>query len=250
MARSGTSLAASIFGKKGYYVAHSEKNDLQKADRFNPSGYWEASSLMAENKKILRSVGFAHDNTWFFDPISEEQVLAIRKLAPLPGHLDFVDEYNRNSPWLWKDPRLCYTLAYWWPLLDPDTTRVLLVTRNSAEIIHSFKRIKHDWSTTIPMEDEHILDRINMHINSAKDILHQYAIPHIEVDYSAYSQKPDEIAERLSQLSGIHLKKHDLGYSEAANHSSVPGLINYSISKLLYTMKKSTKALLVKLNII
>ena len=158
MARSGTSLAASIFGKKGYYVASSEKNELQKADLFNPSGYWEASSLMAENKKVLKSVGFTRDNTWFFEPISEQQALAIRKLAPLPGHLDFISRYNNNSPWLWKDPRLCYTLAYWWPLLDHETTRVLLVTRNNKEIIQSFNRIKSDWSTTIPMDDEHILN--------------------------------------------------------------------------------------------
>ena len=73
MARSGTSLAASILARKGYFVAASRSDELQKPNKYNPSGFWEARSLIENNIEVLTAVGFKPDNTWFHEAITPEQ---------------------------------------------------------------------------------------------------------------------------------------------------------------------------------
>ena len=46
MARSGTSLTASIFAKKGYFVADDPDKQLQAGNRHNPGGFWELDDLV------------------------------------------------------------------------------------------------------------------------------------------------------------------------------------------------------------
>lgn len=239
MARSGTSLAASIFANKRYFVASSQDTELQKADKFNPSGYWEANSLVQCNKETLRAAGFQHDNTWFHEPITESQASNIHDLIQTTEHKTFIEEYNKHSPWVWKDPRLCYTLAYWWPLLDHENTKVLLVTRNHNEIINSFKRVSTSWQTTINLEDSNIEERINDHIASAREILTHYNIPFAEVDYSDYSKNPEKTASKISKLCGIEITKDDFGYKEKANHSSPQGNLIFLIDRTYNKIKKA-----------
>ena len=250
MARSGTSLAASIFANKGYFVTATKDTDLQVADLYNPSGYWEANSLIEENKNILKMAGYNYDNTWFQEPISDHQSAMIHQLEAKNEHKNFVKQYNCNSPWLWKDPRLCHTLAYWWPLVDHENTRVLLVTRHHQEIINSFKRVANDWQTTIKLDSGHINERINQHIALARQTLKKYRIPYIEIDYSDYRKRPVYTAKILSQFFDIKLTADDLGYQNKSNHSSIQGQILYRINRYSTYIKKSLKALLIEFGII
>lgn len=56
MARSGTSMTSAIFSRYGSSVAENKENQLQKPDKFNPSGYWQAESLLKANKEISRGL--------------------------------------------------------------------------------------------------------------------------------------------------------------------------------------------------
>jgi hypothetical protein len=140
MARSGTSLAASIFAKQGYFVSAEPDKELPAADKFNPGGYWELETLVESNAGLLKAVGFDSHNTWTSDEIKIDQAEAIASLGPRQEDIDLVRYFETKQPWMWKDPRFCYTLAYWWPLLNPDTTKVLLVTRRTQDIWRSFVR--------------------------------------------------------------------------------------------------------------
>ena len=73
MARSGTSLTASIFVKKGYFVAEDPENQLQAAGPHNPGGYWELEDVKEANVEVLKAVGFQHHNTWVAEEIRPEQ---------------------------------------------------------------------------------------------------------------------------------------------------------------------------------
>lgn len=224
MARSGTSLAASIFANQGYFVADTNSDKLQTADEYNPSGYWESSQLMGYNKEILAATGFEHDNTWFHESITSKQIDRIKNLNPTKDHVSFVQKFNKHSPWLWKDPRLCYTLEYWWPLLKHTNTRVLHVTRSSDEIYKSFLRVSKDWHTSISMDEETIKNRIKEHVDSAKKILLENNIPHVSFNYSDYTSKPDEITGKLNHFFNINLSSSDLGFKKKTNRDT------YSIS--------------------
>lgn len=237
MARSGTSLAASIFANQGYFVADTKTSNLQAADEYNPSGYWECSHLMDYNKEILAAAGFIHDNTWFHQAISQHQVDAIKDIKPSTKHINFIKKFNDKSPWLWKDPRLCYTLEYWWPLLNHQNTKVLHVTRNPDEIYDSFIRVSKEWETSIEMDKNTILDRIEKHVTSASRILNNYNIPHVSIEYSDYVTKPKEIVEKLNKFFLINLTVADLGFRKQSKR-------NRRFKRYLQHAKKFFKSLI------
>ena len=76
MARSGTSLTASIFGRTGYFAG----DELVPANHQNPTGYWEARSLLRHNASILMSTGFECDNSWMYAPMTEAQIAALAQV--------------------------------------------------------------------------------------------------------------------------------------------------------------------------
>lgn len=166
MPRSGTSMTASIFASNGYFVAEDSKNELRPGDEYNPSGYWEAEDLIKCNAEIFNAAGFHHDNTWLYNSIDDEQAASILTLEPLPEHEHLVDKFNKQGPWLWKDPRLCYTLGYWWPLLNHETTSVLLLKREPKEIYNSFIRLK--WRSTSQQDKKDVILRIQKHMDAAE----------------------------------------------------------------------------------
>src|SRR5918999_879126 len=141
MARSGTSVTARIFTYKGYFIGDMNKTFVREGDDHNPFGYFEADDLVAENVRVLNDSGFPFHNTWLFQPISQESAARIADIPILPAHRAFLRRYEENAPWVWKDPRLCFTLPYWWRLMDAARTVVVLVRRDPIDIYWSFQRM-------------------------------------------------------------------------------------------------------------
>ena len=218
MARSGTSMTARIFADAGYYVARA-KDELQAADLANPSGYWEAATILDANRRLLARAGFEFDNTWMFDPISDTQAGRILELEHTREDIELVEEYERNAPWVWKDARLCYTLGYWWPLMDERKTRVLLLTRDRREILRSFRRVK--WREDL--DPGRLYDCIDAHVEAARGTIRRLDIPHVEVDYSEFAKDPEGLARRLGRAFDLDLRGEDLGYVPIRNSSSLSG---------------------------
>lgn len=219
MPRSGTSMAANIFAIKGYFVAK-EAEELRPGDEFNPAGYWEANSLIEANVEVFQAAGYTQHNTWMFEPISEQQAARIADIERLPKHRELVESYNANAPWVWKDPRLCYTLGYWWPLLDPATTAVVLLTRNADHIFQSFLRV--GWRKDAAERDE-VAQRVRAHIAAADHAITRFAIPHLKIDYDEFAKHPDETARWLTELCGTEIHAADLAFDGKLNHSSLKG---------------------------
>ena len=221
MPRSGTSMTTNIFANCGYFIAENESKDLRSGDEFNPSGYWEAEPLIKANAEIFSSAGYPHDNTWLYDRISSQQKHKIHELEQTDNHKSLVDIYNTNSPWVWKDPRLCYTIGYWWSLMDKDTTRVLLLKRDHEEIYNSFIRLK--WRKTSTDSKTDVFKRINDHICAAEEALKKYDIPHITVNYADFKTDPEKTAELISNFFDLNLSSEDLGFKQNLNTSSLQG---------------------------
>ena len=239
MARSGTSMTTAIFARKGYFVAENKSDQLQVADRFNPSGYWEAEPLLKSNREILNNAGFTGDNTWFHNEITTEQANKINKIEISEQHKKLIELYQNNSPWVWKDPRLCYTLGYWWPHLDQENTQVILLQRNPIEIYKSFKNVEKSWYCTAEFNQATVFDRIEKHIESARQILNQYKIPYIELNYSEYSQHPEIVAKRLSDNFDIDVNSSDLGFSKRSNHSTTIGKLSMLSNNIFQSIATS-----------
>ena len=215
--RSGTSMTANIFIKKGYHVTDDETENLQTANEFNPHGYWESAALRRCNEEIFNLVGYHYPNTWLQTSISDTQANAILSLDHKSKHRDFVDSFRDQQPWLWKDPSLCYTIGYWWPLIDSSTTRIIFARRNSNDVCNSFVRV--NWCKNTHEGKSEALLKINRHVNFAKQVLDSHNIPYLEVDYSDYEKNGEKVARSISDYFDLNISEKELAYDKYLNSS-------------------------------
>jgi hypothetical protein len=227
-------MLAAIFGRQGFFLAHDADSELRRPDRANPHGYWEAESLIERNVEVFAATGFPHHNTWLFDAISPAQADRIRHLDPLPGHRGFLSQYACHTPWVWKDPRLCYTLSYWWPLVDPMTTRVLLIKRNPESTYRSFIRLK--WRVDTDESRADVFRRIKDHNRAARDAIVSLNIPHMELEYDRFKEEGDTIARELGDFIGVELEPAALGFDQRHDHSEGAGRAVFAAERLAERM--------------
>jgi hypothetical protein len=227
--RSGTSLAASIFARQGYFVANDANSQLRSPDHYNPGGYWEAEPLIEANVSLFKRVGYEHHNTWVRDEMSADQAAAISALEDVEEHRSLVAKYEKNHPWVWKDPRLCFTLGYWWRLVDQENTAVLLVSREPEEIFRSFARI--GWREDTAGDRQATFNRMADHIAAAQEAIRVLQIPHVEVNYADYRQDPQRVAALLSDEFGLTLSVVDLGFTDSFSSSTAQGKFRIAAEK-------------------
>jgi len=244
--RSGTSMTALIFTRKGYFVTDDADADLQEANEFNPDGFWEASRLRQGNEQLFAEAGFPFANTWLFEPITDEAADKILTLPTDDDHVKLVAHYNSKSPWMWKDPSLCFTLGYWWKLMDPETTGVLFLRRNSDEIYQSFLRLQ--WCKADKQSKKIALRRIKHHMEYVEKTLKTNNIPHIVIDYSEYDKAPEQTAQRIGEYFGLNLSVADLGFNRKYRTSGLRGrvmrLMNQLSELLPDSLRKTIKRLM------
>lgn len=230
MPRSGTSLTASVFATKGYYIGGSRLSSLQHGDDHNPFGYFEADDVVERNVEIFRRVGFHFQNTWQFEMLPEASVSAIGSLAASPADREFVNQYEKRAPWAWKDQRLCFTLPYWWKLMDTAQVGVLVVRRNPKDIHRSFQRM--GWCSSGRSDEEHVRRLTELHIGAAERTIQTLGISSIEVEYSEFLKTPAEVASRIGDFFGLDLSAADLNVRPDLDHSGLRGRVSTRLRRL------------------
>lgn len=133
MHRSGTSAATRLVNLLGLRAPAEE--DLLPPDAGNPTGYWESSSLVEFNDKLLEALGsdmscpIAFGPGWELDP---------RLDAFYPEAANLFARVFPAPPWVFKDPRNCLTFAFWVRALAIEPL-VVLMLRNPCEIVASYR---------------------------------------------------------------------------------------------------------------
>jgi hypothetical protein len=133
MHRSGTSAVAGVAHLLG---AEAPKHMIPAATD-NPSGFFEAITVLGVNDWILTAGG----STWFdclnFDPDSLPP--RTRSTGRALVNFALIGEFENASLLLLKDPRLCLLLDYWLPVLRETNIipAALLVLRDPHEVIAS-----------------------------------------------------------------------------------------------------------------
>ncbi|MGS2724270.1 sulfotransferase [Porticoccus sp. GXU_MW_L64] len=220
MPRSGTSMLSSIFVNHGYYVA-SDSDSVRAPDHFNPDGYWESDQLTKFNAEVLKISGFQHDNTWMYDSILSDHIKNIKNIKKKAHHKNFVEFYYKNAPWVWKDPRLCYTLEYWWPLVA-ENTKVILIERDRKAIFNSFVRVR--WKKKSRKDRDDAYKRIRNHIGQAVKTLQEYDIPHLRLRYEDFQNHPELVLREISEFSNVEITQSV--YKKEYDHSDIKGRVS------------------------
>jgi hypothetical protein len=229
--RSGTSLASSILAGAGYHVGSILHPRDRLGDDHNPFGYFEADEVVECNAAILHRSGYRFHNTWTFAPIEPASAKRVADLPPKERDRHLVARYESRSPWLWKDPRLCFTLPYWWKLVDPDRTVVYLTTRDPRDAYPSF--LRKGWCRSGIAERRRVTDLVRQHARAAKETVQSLGIPHVTVDYAEYTADPHAVAERLSRAFGVGLSVSDLNFHPELDHSGLRGRFSAHVRRHL-----------------
>ena len=139
MHRSGTSAVAGALSLLG---ATPPAKMLPPASD-NPSGFWEAESVLGVNDWILHEGGAAWYDCLGFD--ANAFAVRTRAMALTYIMLCMTTEFGSARLKLIKDPRLCLLLDLWLPALSAVGTSpaVILVVRPPGEIVQSLEVREH-----------------------------------------------------------------------------------------------------------
>ncbi len=111
---SGSSVLAGLIARQGYWIgrktAHLHFNTYENAD------------LVALNIALLRKAGYLRRDANDLPPPDVSRLEALRDTEDLATYRAFVEECERHRPWLWKDPRLAYTIHFWHHIVDMTNT--------------------------------------------------------------------------------------------------------------------------------
>jgi hypothetical protein len=229
--RSGTSLTAAVFARRGYYVGEIESTAIRDGDDNNPYGYFEADRLIERNVDLLRRAGFAFHNSWKYGPVADEVPQRLACMPPSQGEHDFVAHYASRQPWMWKDPRLCLTLPVWAKAVNPDNTAILVVHRAADEILRSFLRM--GWCEDRGESRRQAETTIRLHADCAERFARESGIPSLSVDYARYLQDAAGVASEIGALCGLPLTAEDLNVRQELSHSSWRGRLSARLRRSL-----------------
>ncbi len=121
--RSGTSLAAGMLARAGYFMGQ----ELWPSNEGNPRGYFEDREVNSINDEILAPLTPAHSAHGLRKllygkgyPLRHLQrwlaVVSPRTRIPCPpGLAQRIEAAIARRPFCFKDPRFCYTLPLWRP---------------------------------------------------------------------------------------------------------------------------------------
>ncbi len=229
--RSGTSLTAAVFARRGYYVGPIASSAIRDGDDNNPYGYFEADALVEQNVAILREAGFDFHNTWKYEAISASAIERIRDMPACSSQRHFVSEHADHQPWMWKDPRLCFTLPVWARIVPPASTVIVVVRRKTEEILRSFLRM--GWCEDTPESRRRAAEAIELHAACAAWSATATGLPHLFVDYADYLRDAAGVAGELSRLCDVALDAADLNVRPELSHSCLRGRLSARLRRSL-----------------
>ena len=193
----GSSVFAALLGRAGYWLGSST---VQKRDYDT----FENADLVACNRELLRllATGIDHEHHFEFDDVSRI-AQASAGLDPEP-YRDFLSRCEANGPWLWKDPRLTWTIRVWAKVLDLERTSFLILTRDDLQAWVSSNQRRHIQSLRFTQNYNHGITHSNLRF------LEDCGLPHLEMSFETLLLQPENALIRLNTFFDVDLSMDDL----------------------------------------
>jgi hypothetical protein len=145
-------------------------------------------------------------------------VSAIARLPRRQVDPELIAAYDAHTPWMWKDPRLCFTLAYWWRLLPTGSTGVVLVHRDPRAMYRSL--VRTGWAEDGDGDRKLDLDQLAEHFATARATVRRVGIPHVAVDHTEYFTRLDQVCDTLAALPGTPISPDLVPVRRELDHST------------------------------
>ena len=120
------------------------------------------------------------------------------------AYSDFLSRCSGHSPWVWKDPRLTWTIRVWVKLLDMDKTAFLVLTRDDVQAWISANTRRHIQSLGFTRNYNHGITRANVRF------IEEARAPVLQLSFEDLLLDPEKTLARLNGFFGLELSLGDL----------------------------------------
>lgn len=193
----GSSVLAGLISRAGYWLGDDLADVAYKT--------FENQDLINLNITILDGTDYNwHDSINLPAPNRKQIEQSITK-EDKNRFKAFIELSEKNTPYLWKDPRLSYTIFYWKNFLNYENTRFILMTRD----------VKQTWIGSIlrgkfPIS---LKDIEQVHKNCfyySMDFLKHGNHDFIHVSFENLISNPEQTIDKLNQFLSTNLAIDDL----------------------------------------
>lgn len=193
----GSSVLTGLLARAGYWTG-------QETFRKNDYDTFENKRLIELNRRLFEQVGFDGDYTMRFPGWVVEAIdRCADEIDPAP-YREFLAECEQNSPWIWKDPRLTFTIRAWARWMNFDNIRFLVISRENLQgwISVTLRRQIHAYDA-----HKFLNERVRQ---SIEDFLKLQGLDSLPIVYEDLIMKPDATIERINRFVGTSLQRSDL----------------------------------------
>lgn len=193
----GSSVFAALAGAAGAWLGDATK---RKPDYDT----FENAELVDLNRQLLHDLAPRLDHEHRFDRDSISRIVMRARHADLAPQRAFVDRCNAHGPWVWKDPRLTWTIRVWAPLLDLRKVRFLILTREPLQAWASANLRRHVQSYRFTARYNGEITASNLHF------VQSTGAPHLTLSFEDLLLRPEPTLASLNGLFGSRLTLDDL----------------------------------------
>ena len=218
----GSSVFSALLGQAGCWLG---AETMHKPD-YNT---FENADLVTLNNQLLQALAPGLNHEHHFSPA---QVLEIEQRAAgidLQPYRQFVAECGQHQPWLWKDPRLTWTIRVWAKVLDLKTTSFLVLTRDTTQAWISANTRRHVQSFGFTRQYNGGITQSNLRF------LQERNLPFVQLSFEDLLLAPDATLGKLNAGFGTTLTLAQLrAVCREPLHQKSRGWKDFTLAALIY----------------
>lgn len=196
--RTGSSILAGMIAHNRFYI---NMESIQSRDGY-PDGDYENPELVALNKDIFFESGYGHHKIKFDRSVDIESMEKLGRTGDIEKYKNFVAKCDQNSPWLWKDPRLCYTIFFWKDMLDVNDVDIIFITRDPYQIFKSYMKYQ------VFFTKQDVYRKYDEQVGAVENFLRNTQMDVLRVDYEELKDIP-VLVEKLNGHLNTNIKMED-----------------------------------------
>lgn len=192
----GSSVLTGLVARKGYWLSDDTKTVAYQT--------YENARLVDLDGMLLKASGFRWHDIGDLPPPDVERIRRLATEIDLTEYRAFIEECERHRPWIWKDPRLCYTAGFWQQLIDLRNTR----------IIHMERDLRQSWIGSVLrgrcIKYRDLCTLQNGHSDAVRHFLREIGAEYHHVTFEQLTAQPDQTLRDLGAFLDLDLTVDDL----------------------------------------
>lgn len=193
---SGSSVLAGLIATQGYWLGYETK-------KLNFDTY-ENAELVDLNMIILKETGLKKRDCNDLPAPSIKKIEGLVNKIDLKPFYNFLKKCERNQPWLWKDPRLAFTIHFWDQIANFSKTRFIYVYRDPLQ---SYAGLILSRKVPMSFKEQNLIN--NNYQKNAKIFFDKYHINPHKILFEDFILHPEKTIDKLNMYLNTKLSVED-----------------------------------------